>query len=59
MAKIIAPNEEYNGVSATVQFKNGIGETDDEHLIAWFKANGYKVEEPKAEPPVIKKASKK
>lgn len=45
MAKIYAPNQKYNGVSASVRFVNGVGETDDEHLIKWFKSKGYKVEE--------------
>ena len=46
MAKILAPNKDYNGVSASVNFENGIGETDDADLITWFKENGYKVEKP-------------
>ncbi len=47
MAKIIAPNKQYNGVSATVQFTDGVGETDNPYLISWFKAQGYEVEEGK------------
>lgn len=46
MAKIVCPNEQYSGISASVAFTNGIGETDDLHLIDWFKSNGYEVEEP-------------
>lgn len=46
MAKIVCPNEQYSGISASVAFTNGIGETDDRHLIDWFKSNGYEVEEP-------------
>lgn len=42
--KIIAPNEKYNGVSASVKFKNGVGETDNPQLIKWFKARGYTIE---------------
>lgn len=45
MAKIEAPNREYNGVSASVEFKNGVGETDDENLIGWFREHGYEVTE--------------
>lgn len=45
MSKIIAPNRQYNGISATVQFYNGVGETSNPHLIEWFKATGYTVEE--------------
>lgn len=46
MAKIIAPNKGYNGIAASVSFRDGIGETDRPHLIQWFKEHGYKVEEP-------------
>ena len=66
MTKIYAPNKRYNGVSASVKFVNGVGETNDPHLINWFKSKGYKVEnekktkiaEPKAEPKTDKPASK-
>lgn len=44
MAKIYAPNKQYTGISAGVPFVNGAGETDDPHLIDWFKAHGYEVE---------------
>lgn len=50
MAKIIAPNKQYNGVSATVRFINGEAETDDAHLIEWFKSHGYEVEGTKPTP---------
>lgn len=66
MAKIYAPNKRYCGVSASVEFVNGVGETDDPRLIKWFKSKGYKVEnekktkiaEPKAEPKTDKPALK-
>lgn len=45
MAKIIAPNKNYNEESATVSFVNGVGETSDPWLISWFKSNGYEVQE--------------
>ena len=45
MAKIIAPNKDYNEVSATVSFVDGVGETSDPWLISWFKSNGYEVQE--------------
>lgn len=48
MAKIIAPNKQYTGVSATVAFAQGVGRTDNPKLIQWFKEHGYTVEEPKA-----------
>lgn len=45
MAKIIAPNKKYTGISASVNFVNGVGETNDPRLIAWFKSKGYEVVE--------------
>ena len=45
MAKINAPNKAYNGISASVRFINGQGETDNPKLLKWFKSRGYKVEE--------------
>jgi|LDZT01.1.fsa_nt_gi hypothetical protein len=49
MAKILCPNKQYSGISASVTFVNGVGETENENLIAWFKAKGYKVEEAEAD----------
>lgn len=43
--KIYAPVQDTNGVHASVRFVNGVGETDDPHLINWFKTHGYTVEE--------------
>lgn len=43
--KVYAPNKEYTGVSASVAFCNGVGETDDVHLLEWFRNRGYEVEE--------------
>lgn len=51
MAKIIAPNEQYTGVSAGITFINGVGETADPYLIEWFKEHGYTVEGEAAEDP--------
>lgn len=52
MAKILAPNKEYTGVSASVSFVNGVGETNNPHLLSWFERNGYQVvEEEKDEKP--------
>lgn len=45
MAKIYAPNKQYSGVSASVPFANGVGETNIPHLIEWFKGHGYTVKE--------------
>ncbi len=56
LAKIKAPNREYNGISAGVTFINGVGETSDPFIIGWFKERGYEVEEPKeAQEPEVEK----
>lgn len=47
--KIYSPNKDYTGISASVPFCGGVGETDDPYLIQWFKNHGYTVEEPKAD----------
>ena len=67
--KIKSPNKDYTGVSASVPFCNGVGETEDPHLIQWFKEHGYQVEETpekaseeateKAEKPVKEKHTSK
>lgn len=44
MAKILAPNRQYTGISASIAFANGVGETSTPHLISWFKEHGYQVE---------------
>lgn len=44
MAKILAPNKKYYGVSASVLFVDGVGYTEDEDLIKWFDEHGYEVE---------------
>ncbi|GAV13240.1 hypothetical protein [Paenibacillus sp. NAIST15-1] len=44
MAKVIAPNKEYTGISAGVTFANGVGETENPHLLEWFESKGYEVE---------------
>ncbi|WP_157259342.1 hypothetical protein [Paenibacillus sp. GM2] len=54
MAKITAPNTQYNGLSATVMFVNGVGETDDPHLLEWFESRGYTVEQSEPEKPAKK-----
>ena len=43
MTKVYAPNKNYTGVSAGVNFVNGEGETDNKHLLEWFKSKGYGV----------------
>lgn len=47
MAKIYCRNKQYNGISAGVNFVNGVGVTDDPYLVSWFMENGYTVEEKK------------
>lgn len=49
MAKVIAPNSQYTGLSATVAFVNGVGETDNENLLQWFEEKGYTVIRPEPE----------
>lgn len=49
--KVIAPNKSYTGVSASVMFANGVGETDNPHLIQWFRDHGYTVEDRADIPP--------
>lgn len=45
MAKIYAPVKDYNGISAGVSFREGIGECSSPYLLKWFREHGYKVEE--------------
>ena len=58
MAKILAPNKDYAGVSAGVVFSNGAGNTDDPYRISWFRAHGYTVEEAEPEEPARKPEKK-
>lgn len=43
--KIYAPVKNATGVWCNVHFKNGVGETDNPHLIDWFRRHGYRIEE--------------
>lgn len=43
--KIYTPVKGFNGKRASVEFRNGVGETDNPDLIAWFKAKGYGLED--------------
>lgn len=59
MAKVIAPNKHYTGISANVVFRDGVGETSDPHLISWFRSKGYMVKlaaEVVQVPPEVKQA---
>ena len=49
MAKVYAINKEYNGVTASVPFTNGVGFSSDPYLLDWFKEHGYNVEDDTAE----------
>jgi hypothetical protein len=44
MSKVIAPNKDYDGISAGVTFVKGVGECTDSYLLDWFKVKGYIVE---------------
>ncbi|WP_277293014.1 hypothetical protein [Veillonella montpellierensis] len=44
MAKVYAPLENYNGISASVEFVDGVAETDNDNLLEWFEERGYIVE---------------
>lgn len=56
MAKILSPNKSYTGLSASVAFCNGEGETDKPELIKWFNDHGYEVIEEKKTTSKTKKA---
>ena len=51
MAKIYC-DKEFNGISASVNFVNGMGITDDPYLISWFMEQKYKIIEDVREPSV-------
>ena len=40
MAKIYAPVKDYNGISAGVSFRDGVGEISSPHLLKWFREIG-------------------
>lgn len=45
MAKVEAPNKEYNGPGpGGAQFENGVASTDDEAALNYYRAAGYKVD---------------
>lgn len=49
--KVYSPNKSYTGVTASVPFCKGQGETDDPYLLEWFEKHGYEVEKPVAPEP--------
>ena len=58
MAKIYC-NKSYNGLSASVNFVDGVGESNLPYLISWFIENGYTIIEEKREPSVYDSMSYK
>jgi hypothetical protein len=59
MAKVLAPNKQYDGFSATIKFSQGVGECTDPLLLDWFRNHGYTVEEEKTDPDAEKIADLK
>ena len=55
--KIYSPNKDYTGMSASVPFCGGVGETDDPHLIKWCKDHGYTVEEKAEQQPIAEETA--
>lgn len=47
MAKVYSPNKKYDGITAGVQFSNGVGETKDKYILSYLKEKGYIVEDVK------------
>ena len=43
MVQIQTKVQGYNGVSAGILFRDGVGETNDSWRIQWFKDHGYVV----------------
>lgn len=41
--KILAPNKDYTGVAATVEFKDGIGFTSNEVIKNYFESKGFEI----------------
>lgn len=43
--KILAPNRAYSGVTAGLTFVDGVAVADElpEHIVDWFRRNGYEV----------------
>ena len=43
MSRICCKNKRYNGISAGVNFVEGVGVSYDSRLLSWFMENGYEV----------------
>lgn len=50
MAVVKTRDPRFTGYRAGVMIRNGVGRTDDKHLIEWFKKRGYIVETDENEP---------
>lgn len=44
MAKVTAPSKEFTGKRGSVAFVDGVAETDDPSMLAYFRRHGYDVE---------------
>ena len=47
--KVYSPVKNATGVWCSVHFQNGVGETDNPHLIEWFIRHGYAVDKTPSE----------
>ena len=50
VAKIKAPNKQYEGEVGGVKFIGGMATTTDEHMVKWFSGHGYEVIEDLVDP---------
>ena len=57
MARIKAPNSEYNGVVGDVVFKDGVAETDNQAVIQYCQGAGYEVDGTTDNPPAVPEAA--
>lgn len=55
--KIYAPVKTATGTYCSVRFVDGVGETNDPHLINWFKEHGYKLSDDSIKPIEVVKTS--
>lgn len=59
MAVIKTKIPRFTGIRANVQFTNGVGYTDNQHLIDWFSSHGYIVENEQITEKVTEKVTEK
>lgn len=50
MFTITAPVKDFTGKRGDVAFIDGVAETDDPHMVAYFKRHGYDVEVSEKQP---------